>query len=54
MPFINLAKLLFYVGIVNEIFIKMQPDMFLNSSLGDSFVYSLKKSLLVLILRDLD
>ena len=54
MPFINLAKLLFYVSVVNEIFIKMQPNMLLNSSLGDSFVYSLRKSRLVLVLRGLD
>ena len=33
--FISLAKLLFYVSIVNEFFIKMQTNMFLNSSLGD-------------------
>ena len=46
--FINLANLLFYVGIVNEIFIKMQPNMFLNNSLGDYFYTRSKNHFLCL------
>ena len=36
--FINLAKLLFYVSIVIEFFIKIQPNMFLNGSLRDWYI----------------
>ena len=39
--FINFAKLLFYVSIVIEFFIKIQPNMFLNDSLGDWYIIGL-------------
>ena len=35
---INLAKLLFYVNIVIEFFIKIQTNMFLNRGLDDWYV----------------